>query len=403
MRKLLALCNALLALAIPLQARAVTVEFASTPGLDQVQLAPSLVDADAASALESIDDAAWQPAVACWTYGSWPWLTDSVAPYATWISDTYLVEDAPGSTWRWFRRVVTLPTGASGFSGSVTCTADNAELVYVNGTPIGSDGEVFGEFSPSQEWSTIDSFPVPAEVLQEGENEFLFLVRNYQPVSGDPYGNPTGLIYEVSLSAEWSGFADVGPEHWAYDEVMACADAGIVSGYPDGLYHPDDVLRRSQMAVFISRAAAGGEANVPNPPAGAQTFTDVAAAGFGEDGTDSYWAYRYIEYCAERGIVQGYWDGTYRPEEVVDRGQMAVYIARAVAGGDEQVPEPESGPTFSDVPGAQGGWDWCWRYVEYCAGEGIVQGYWDGTYHPEREVTRDQMAVYVARAFGVPM
>jgi hypothetical protein len=45
---------------------------------------------------------------------------------------------------------------------------------------------------------------------------------------------------------------------------------------------------------------------------------------------------------------------------------------------------------------------WSYRYVEYAADLGIVQGYWDGTYHPG-EVTRDQMAVYVQRAFELPV
>jgi len=50
------------------------------------------------------------------------------------------------------------------------------------------------------------------------------------------------------------------------------------------------------------------------------TFPDV---------TDTYWAYKHIEYCVENGVVQGYEDGLYHPEIVVTRDQMAVYIARA--------------------------------------------------------------------------
>ncbi len=42
---------------------------------------------------------------------------------------------------------------------------------------------------------------------------------------------------------------------------------------------------------------------------------------------------------------------------------------------------------------------WAYRHVEYCVENGVVSGYLDGLYHPEIVVTRDQMAVYVARAF----
>jgi hypothetical protein len=66
------------------------------------------------------------------------------------------------------------------------------------------------------------------------------------------------------------------------------------------------------------------------------------------------------------------------------------------------VPEaPPGDPTFPDVT-AGNDWSWCHKHVEYIAGLGIVQGYWDG-YHPERAVTRDQMAVYVQRAFELPL
>jgi len=97
--------------------------------------------------------------------------------------------------------------------------------------------------------------------------------------------------------------------------------------------------------------------------------------------------------------VGGYADGTYRPTLTVDRGQMAVFVARAMAGGDAAVPSGPSTATFGDVPTTH----WAFRYVEYIAGEGVTGGYGDGTYRPLLAVTRDQMAVYVQRAFSLPM
>jgi PKD repeat protein len=194
-------------------------------------------------------------------------------------------------------------------------------------------------------------------------------------------------------------FPDVplDPEHWALYQILACVDAGIVQGYSDGSYQPENTVTRDQMAVYISRAVAGGEGNVHVPTSVAEpTFTDV-----GED----QWAYRYIEYCAGNGLVQGYADGSYHPDQAVNRGQMAVYIARAVVSppGDASVPEAPAGdPTFPDVT-ADNDWSWCYKHVEYCAAQGIVQGYADGTYGPGNPVTRDQMAVYIQRAFKLPL
>jgi PKD repeat protein len=188
-------------------------------------------------------------------------------------------------------------------------------------------------------------------------------------------------------------FPDVLEDSWAFGEIMACVDADIVQGYSDGRYHPQDPVTRAQMAAYIARALAGGDDAVPEDSNG-PAFTDV---------NEDYWAYDYIEYCAAHGVVQGYSDGTYQPELVVTRDQMAVYIARAIADpvGEEGLAGyvPPAEPTFSDVGTDQ----WAYRYIEYCHEHGVVQGYSDGTYHPEREVSRDQMAVYIARAFELPV
>jgi hypothetical protein len=187
-------------------------------------------------------------------------------------------------------------------------------------------------------------------------------------------------------------FGDISYWHWARDEINACAEADIVQGYPSGahaIYRPDQAVTRDQMAVYLARAFAGGDSAVPDP-AGEPTFPDV--------GTD-HWAYRYIEYCAQQDLVLGYPSGGYEPDLVVTRDQMAVYIARALVGGDALVPTGPAEAHFPDV----GTDHWAYDYVSYCQAEGIVQGYPDGTYRPEVEVTRDQMAVYVARAFDLSL
>jgi hypothetical protein len=108
-----------------------------------------------------------------------------------------------------------------------------------------------------------------------------------------------------------------------------------------------------------------------------------------------HWAYRYVEYAVGAGVVQGYDATHYRPDTIVTRDQMAVFVARAkqwVSVGEAMNTAPE---LFPDVAAGF----WCGTAVQACVAHGVVNGYADGTYHPERQVTRDQMAVYVARAF----
>jgi Tol biopolymer transport system component len=198
-----------------------------------------------------------------------------------------------------------------------------------------------------------------------------------------PYG---GLFLRDRLT-----FEDVPLDHWAFYEVGACHMAGVVQGYPDGLYRPDITITRDQMAVYIARALAGP--TIPVGPA-EPTFPDVPA---------DHWAYDEIEYAVARNVVEGYNDGNYHPDWPVTRAQMAVFIARSVVDptGEEGLASytPPATPTFPDLPPAY----WCYKHLEYLAEHDIVSGYSDGSYQPAQYVSRDQMAVYVQRAFQLPL
>jgi len=80
---------------------------------------------------------------------------------------------------------------------------------------------------------------------------------------------------------------------------------------------------------------------------------------------------------------------------------MAVFVARSMVeptGDEGLIPYvPPETPTFPDVAADS----WAYRYVEYIAEHGVAAGYPDGRYHPEYVCSRDQMAVYVMRAFGL--
>jgi len=186
-----------------------------------------------------------------------------------------------------------------------------------------------------------------------------------------------------------SPFPDIAADSWAALPIRACVAADIVGGYPDGDYHPETVVTRDQMAVFIARALTGG--SIPPGPA-LPAFSDVPLG---------FWAYDAITYAASQRIVSGYPGGHYHPSLPVDRAQMAAFIARALAPFSERPLLPSYTPppiiSFPDVPS----WNWAYRYVEYVKAAGVVAGYPDHAYHPELPCTRDQMAVFISRAFDL--
>jgi hypothetical protein len=200
-------------------------------------------------------------------------------------------------------------------------------------------------------------------------------------------------IRDVSSDRVMESFPDVPLDSWAYTHIDACVKAGVVAGHDDACYHGTWSVSRDQMAVFIARAVAGGDSNVPGFT-GEPSFADVPA---------DYWALKYVEYAVSCAIVGGYGDDLYHPEYNVDRGQMAVFVARSVAdptgdGGLESY-DPPATPTFPDVATDF----WSYKYIEYIAdpAQAIAGGYGDGLYHHEALVSRDQMAVYIAKAFGL--
>jgi beta propeller repeat protein len=215
----------------------------------------------------------------------------------------------------------------------------------------------------------------------------------YYDDEDNPYSWPVYNVWVQNMPRDGSvgahTFTDVTSDSWAWEHVEATVANGVVQGYPEGTYQPSLVVTRDQMAVYIGRAIAGGDSFFETYTPAGQTFPDI------DPGT---WAYKYIEFCADpaRDVVKGFEDGTYQPTLAVNRGQMAAYIGRAIAGGDSffETYTP-AGQTFPDIqPG-----DWAYKYVEYIAEQDVTQGYPDGLYHPEIDCSRDQMAVYVARAF----
>ena len=142
-----------------------------------------------------INDVGWgdpQQAVVTWKHPNWPTLNP-----AAWISNTYQIEDnIAGSTWRLFRKTVELCENAYDISGTLTVNSDNAEEAYINGTKLGTDGEVQGPTDNGSDWLTFVDYPFEAT---EDTLVFDFIVRNY-PGSNLPTNNPTGLIFKATIN-----------------------------------------------------------------------------------------------------------------------------------------------------------------------------------------------------------
>ena len=118
-------------------------------------------------------------------------------------------------------------------------------------------------------------------------------------------------------------FRDVKATDWYFGELMTAVSAGIVHGYDDGTFRPDDPVTREQVAAMLARAlrAAGKAA-----PAGGQA--EAALAGFADAGQVSGWARADLALAVQEGIVKGQTATTLAPRAGATRAEAAVMVAR---------------------------------------------------------------------------
>jgi hypothetical protein len=164
------------------------------------------------------------------------------------------------------------------------------------------------------------------------------------------------------------GFGHVGcPRRGAPAPVMMQQSKGLEGCVPSGW--PTRGERQELAARY----------GVQNGWAG---FTDVPDGGVHTAAIDD---------AADRGIVTGYPDGSYRPAEQVTREQVASFLARSLGL------RPVGSSPFSDVADRSVHAD----AITALAEAGIARGDRDGTYRPEERVTRAQVASLLARAYGL--
>ena len=109
-------------------------------------------------------------------------------------------------------------------------------------------------------------------------------------------------------------FNDVLDENaWYYDAVYAAWDAGLMNGVGEGLFAPNATLDRATLATVLYREAGEPAAK------GTASFTDIA---------EGQWYTDAVNWAAEQGVVNGYPDGTFRPEAPITRQEMATMLYR---------------------------------------------------------------------------
>lgn len=169
-------------------------------------------------------------------------------------------------------------------------------------------------------------------------------------------------------------------------DIEAIAAAGITLGCNPPVndrYCPAASITRAELAAMLIRAM-GETANLPTYQG---LFPDVPAA---------QWYTGFVERSAQLGLTTGYGDGTFRPDALVSRAEIAAFVLRAIG---DPLEAPIYMGLFADVPEEA----WFAEYVERLYQIGISAGCDVDPlrYCPNDPVRRDETATFIARAFGL--
>ncbi|MEW5858757.1 MAG: S-layer homology domain-containing protein [Cyanobacteriota bacterium] len=139
------------------------------------------------------------------------------------------------------------------------------------------------------------------------------------------------------------------------------------------------------IASWVTSAPVLAQTTAPSPTTTA-SFPDI----------ENHWARPFIERLAEKNIVTGYLDGTYRPNKAVNRDEFAAIIRQAF--NQNQVRKIATGSVYKDVPTGY----WAAPAIEEAYQTGFMTGYPGGFFRPEEEVSRVQALVALTRVLNNP-
>lgn len=175
-------------------------------------------------------------------------------------------------------------------------------------------------------------------------------------------------------------FDDVKPDDWFYREVTDLVDKGYINGVSDKLFAPSQNLSRGMLVTILFRI--DGEKAVT----AAGTFSDV---------TKGSWYENAVAWAAANGIVYGYADGRFGPDDMVTRQQMAAILWRyAQYKGLDVAAAGAALPSFPDRGQVA---SWAGEAVSWAYSRGIMTGKNGGMLDPNGNASRAEAAVMLYR------
>lgn len=227
-----------------------------------------------------------------------------------------------------------------------------------------------------------DAGYVVDEVIVTDQNGKKIAVKD----NGDgtySYTQPSGkVIITVTFKPEdvrlpWNPFADVTERDWFYDSVKCVYEKGLMNGTSDTAFRPYTTTSRGMIVTILWRLEGEPTAKSANP------YADVS--------TGAYYA-KAVAWAAENGIVKGYDNGNFGPNDPITREQLAAILYRYTQFKGIVTPITGDLSQFTDQPST-----WAADAMQWAVGVGIISGRGNGTLDATGNATRAQTSAMLAR------
>lgn len=168
------------------------------------------------------------------------------------------------------------------------------------------------------------------------------------------------------------GYSDVDKSHSAFDDIMLLAEAGYVSGYPDGSFRPDETVTRAEFVRMTNQIFVYSDQTISN------LFSDVKP----ED-----WFYSEVLISLKAGYLIGYPDGTFRPQGVITREEACAIIDRILQLSEQPLPISPENIVIGDRVSP-----WANDSVRRVLAAGLMSLDSDGSFRAVEKATRSDIA-----------
>lgn len=183
---------------------------------------------------------------------------------------------------------------------------------------------------------------------------------------------------DMTITAKFSGYIDVKKTDWYYDAVNYVNNNGIMTGYSETKFAPNDKLSRAQACQVIYNIADADE------QATEAIFSDVSLG---------QWYTNAISWASKNGVVSGYGNDLFGPNDAITREQMAAILYRYV--GAPSV-EKDNLASYTDSNQIS---DWATDALNWCVENKIMVGNGNGTMTPNKIISRAEVATIMMNYF----